>query len=152
MRRAVNAVKPAALGLESVAENGYRPILDGMCCSPPPPALPLHNTKRTRSELLSPAVGDSEIVMIGEASHGTHEFYHHRAELTKRLITEKGFNCIAVEADWPDAYRYIESEQYSPQTDAELPLACSVNRFAQSGRTSRDESAQESLGDFRRFP
>jgi erythromycin esterase-like protein len=50
-------------------------------------------------------VGDAEVVMIGEASHGTEEFYHHRAEITKQLIERAGFNCIACEADWPDAYR-----------------------------------------------
>ena len=44
--------------------------------------------------------------MIGEASHGTHEFYQQRAEITKQLIREKGFTFIAVEADWPDAYRF----------------------------------------------
>jgi erythromycin esterase-like protein len=71
--------------------------------------------------------------MIGEASHGTHEFYAHRAEITRRLIQEKGFTAIAVEADWPDAYR--------------------VNRFVQHGKKSRDTTAEEALGDFRRrFP
>jgi hypothetical protein len=44
-------------------------------------------------------------VLLGEASHGTHEFYRERAEITKRLIEEKGFTAVAVEADWPDAYR-----------------------------------------------
>lgn len=43
--------------------------------------------------------------MIGEASHGTQEFYAHRAEVTRKLIQEKGFTMVAVEADWPDAYR-----------------------------------------------
>ena len=51
------------------------------------------------------AVGDARLVLIGEASHGTHEFYRTRAELTKVLIEEHGFNLVAVEADWPDAYR-----------------------------------------------
>src|SRR5438309_799958 len=50
-------------------------------------------------------VGDAELVLVGEASHGTHEFYRIRAELTKALILKKGFNAVAVEADWPDAYR-----------------------------------------------
>ena len=43
--------------------------------------------------------------LLGEASHGTHEFYLERAEITKRLITEKSFTAVAVEADWPDAWR-----------------------------------------------
>ena len=50
-------------------------------------------------------VGDARFVLIGEASHGTHDFYRVRSELTKRLIREKGFVAVAVEADWPDAYR-----------------------------------------------
>jgi erythromycin esterase-like protein len=50
-------------------------------------------------------IGDASIVCIGEASHGTHEFYSERAKITKRLIDEKGFHAVAVEADWPDAYR-----------------------------------------------
>src|SRR5439155_1636525 len=50
-------------------------------------------------------IGDAQFVMLGEASHGTHEFYRFRAELTKRLIAAKGFAAIAVEADFPDAYR-----------------------------------------------
>ena len=44
-------------------------------------------------------------MLLGEASHGTHEFYRERAEITRRLIREKGFTAVAVEADWPDAYR-----------------------------------------------
>jgi erythromycin esterase-like protein len=50
-------------------------------------------------------IGDARFVLIGEATHGTREFYHERAEITKRLIQEKGFTAVAVEADWPDAYR-----------------------------------------------
>ncbi|SCY73093.1 Erythromycin esterase homolog [Nitrosospira sp. Nl5] len=69
-------------------------------------------------------------VLIGEATHGTAEFYRIRAELTKHLIAEEGFDAIAVEADWPDAYR--------------------VNRFV-SGR-SEDMDADSALSDFQRFP
>jgi erythromycin esterase-like protein len=75
-------------------------------------------------------VGQARYVLIGEASHGTHEFYRIRAEITKRLIREHGFSAVAVEADWPDAYR--------------------VNRFVR-GRSS-DSDATEALGDFARFP
>ena len=50
-------------------------------------------------------IGDARFVLLGEASHGTHEFYRERAEITRRLIEEKGFTAVAVEADWPDAYR-----------------------------------------------
>jgi len=75
-------------------------------------------------------VGDSRFVLIGEASHGTHEFYRIRAQITKRLIAEKGFDAVAVEADWPDAYR--------------------VNRFVRF--ESDDEDAIDALGGFQRFP
>lgn len=49
-------------------------------------------------------IGDSRIVMLGEASHGTHEYYTWRSYITKKLISEKNFNFIAVEGDWPDCY------------------------------------------------
>ena len=75
-------------------------------------------------------IGNAHFVLIGEASHGTHEFYRVRSEITKRLIDENGFSAVAVEADWPDAYR--------------------VNRFVR-GR-GNDTSATEALGGFRRFP
>lgn len=75
-------------------------------------------------------IGNAQFVLLGEASHGTHEFYRIRAEITKRLILENGFTSVAVEADWPDAYR--------------------VNRYVQ-GR-SVDDDAEEALAGFRRFP
>jgi erythromycin esterase-like protein len=75
-------------------------------------------------------VGNARFVLIGEASHGTHEFYRIRAEITKRLIREKGFQAVAVEADWPDAYR--------------------VNRYVR-GRPG-DADAVDALGGFQRFP
>lgn len=50
-------------------------------------------------------IGDANIVMLGEASHGTHEYYTWRAHITQKLVEEKGFNFIAVEGDWPDCYR-----------------------------------------------
>ncbi|MBD2564417.1 MULTISPECIES: erythromycin esterase family protein [Nostoc] len=75
-------------------------------------------------------IGDARIVLIGEATHGTHEFYKQRAEITKRLIQEKGFTAVAVEADWPDAYR--------------------VNRYVQDA--SEDPTPAEALSGFQRFP
>ena len=56
-------------------------------------------------------IGDRPVVMLGEASHGTHEYYTWRTAISKRLIQEKGFNFIAVEGDWPDCYkinRYVK--------------------------------------------
>ena len=67
-------------------------------------ARPLTGAPGDHDELLE-MVGDAEVVLLGEASHGTHEFYRQRAVITKRLIEEKGFTAVAVEADWPDAYR-----------------------------------------------
>ncbi len=75
-------------------------------------------------------IGDARFVLIGEASHGTHEFYEQRAEITKRLIQEKGFTAVAVEADWPDAYR--------------------INRYVRG--MSDDPTPAEALGGFVRFP
>jgi erythromycin esterase-like protein len=72
----------------------------------------------------------AHFVLLGEATHGTAEFYRARAEITQRLIAEAGFNAVAVEADWPDAYR--------------------VNRFVRG--VSFDSDANAALGDFRRFP
>ena len=75
-------------------------------------------------------IGDVRLVLIGEATHGTDEFYSIRAELTKALIRAKQFNLVAVEADWPDAYR--------------------INRWAR--HMSHESGAEEALADFVRFP
>jgi len=50
-------------------------------------------------------IGSRKIVMLGEASHGTHEYYVWRTAISKQLIMEKGFKFIAVEGDWPDCYK-----------------------------------------------
>ncbi len=74
-------------------------------------------------DALMDLVGDARFVLIGEASHGTHEFYQQRALITQRLIEEKGFNAVAVEADWPDAYRvncYVRGRSSAPDADAAL--------------------------------
>ncbi|HLG41079.1 MAG TPA: erythromycin esterase family protein [Chitinophagaceae bacterium] len=61
--------------------------------------------RKTDLEPLFDRIGDARIVMLGEASHGTHEYYTWRSYISKRLVEEKGFNFIAVEGDWPDCYR-----------------------------------------------
>src|SRR5271157_459012 len=99
----VDSVRKAAHPLQGAADD-YDPLLD--------------------------LIGDARFVLIGEASHGTHEFYRERAQITKRLILEKGFTAVAVEADWPDAYR--------------------VNRYVR-GQGS-DGDAAEALSGFERFP
>jgi len=70
--------------------------------------------------------------MIGEASHGTSEFYHHRAEISKLLILEKGFNLIALESDFPDTHK--------------------VNQYVTNSKYSTAKNASESLSEFSRFP
>jgi len=92
-------------------------------------AVAFDGTSDVANEILA-LVGDAKLVLIGEASHGTHEFYKYRAEITKHLIEEKNFSAVAVEADFPDAYR--------------------VNRYARGFGT--DQWADEALSDFRRFP
>lgn len=81
-------------------------------------------------EALEEIVGDARVVLIGESSHGTREFYEARAEITKWLIQEKGFCAVAAEADWPDAYR--------------------VNRYVRGH--GDDGSADDALKGFQRFP
>jgi erythromycin esterase-like protein len=65
---------------------------------------PLQRTAGDYDALLQ-EIGDARFVLLGEATHGTHEFYRARAEISKRLIEENGFSAIVAEADWPDAYR-----------------------------------------------
>lgn len=75
-------------------------------------------------------IGDARFVMIGEATHGTHEFYQTRIEITQQLIQQKGFMAVAIEGDWPDAYR--------------------VHRYLQGGDDTQD--SENALNDFERFP
>jgi len=56
-------------------------------------------------DVLLERVGDARVVMLGEASHGTSEYYTWRERISRRLVEEKGFRFIAVEGDWPDCYR-----------------------------------------------
>lgn len=92
-------------------------------------AKPLTENKNDYDELIE-RIGDNSIVLLGEASHGTHEFYKARAEITKRLITERGFTIIAIEGDWPDANK--------------------VDRYIRSNDDIK--TTEESVSDFKRFP
>jgi erythromycin esterase-like protein/predicted phosphoribosyltransferase len=118
---------------EQTADGEVRDLLQRARRPPPvraPEAVhPMRGELSDYDELIERAIG-TRFVLIGEATHGTHEFYRERAELTKRLITEAGFTAVAVEADWPDAYR--------------------VNRFVRG--VGEDTSAEAALSDFRRFP
>jgi erythromycin esterase-like protein len=64
--------------------------------------------------------GDARIVMLGEASHGTSEFYRARAEISRRLIEQHGFTIVAVEADWPDAATVDRYVRHRPWREGEL--------------------------------
>jgi erythromycin esterase-like protein len=66
-------------------------------------ALPLESSGDLNS--LLDRIGDARVVMLGEATHGTAEFYEWRARITRRLLLEKDFSFVAVEGDWPDCYR-----------------------------------------------
>ena len=92
-------------------------------------AIPLAGSPRDFDPLLDRA-RDAKFVLLGEATHGTHEFYRVRAQITRRLIEELGFSALAVEADWPDAYR--------------------VNRFVRGA--SGDLDSVDALAGFKRFP
>ena len=90
-------------------------------------------TLKSKADLqpLMDRIGDAKIVMLGEASHGTHEYYTWRTHISKQLIEEKGFNFIAVEGDWPDCYR--------------------LNRFVK-GYDTDSKSAFKVLHAFNRWP
>ena len=90
---------------------------------------PITRSRADYDDLLQ-LVGDRRVVLIGESTHGTHDFYRERARITQRLIEELSFDGVLLEADWPDAAR--------------------VNRFV-TGR-SDDADARAALADFRRFP
>ncbi len=91
--------------------------------------VPLDGTPRPYDRLLE-KIGEARFVLLGEASHGTHEFYRERTRITEKLILEKGFDAVAVEADWPDAHR--------------------VQRFIK--RASDARTPDEALSTFDRFP
>src|SRR5688500_6476765 len=75
-------------------------------------------------------IGDAPLVLLGEATHGTHDFYATRARITRALIEERGFSAVAIEGDWPDTYR--------------------VNRYVQGEDGGAD--AVDALSGFERFP
>jgi erythromycin esterase-like protein len=90
-------------------------------------ALDADSAARRVFEAIDPSVS---LVLIGEATHGTREFYRLRADLTRVLIEQRGFSCVAAEADWPDAYR--------------------ANRWVRL--QGDDQTAEAALADFTRFP
>jgi erythromycin esterase len=79
------------------------------------PTHPLNSSQDL--DILLQQIGNARIVLLGEASHGTSEFYTWRAEISKRLMQEKGFNAIAVEGEWADSYR-VNNFIKGPQKDS----------------------------------
>ncbi|ABF89534.1 erythromycin esterase family protein [Myxococcus xanthus DK 1622] len=92
-------------------------------------ALPVSGRASDLDPLIE-SIGDARFVLLGEATHGTHEFYQARATLTRRLIAEQGFHALVVEADWPAALR--------------------VDAFVRGN--GQDATAAGALGNFQRFP
>lgn len=107
------------------ASNLYRHLI----ASARSAARPFHATWKDHAELLD-RIKSARVVLIGEASHGTQDFYHLRASITKYMIEHHGLTAVAVEADWPDAYR--------------------VNRFVRG--EGPDQDANSALAGFERFP
>jgi erythromycin esterase-like protein len=101
--------------------------------APEPPLAahvhPLGGDARDYDPLLR-AIGDAHLVLLGEATHGTHEFYVERMRITQRLILERGFTALALEADWSDAAR--------------------VDRYVRG--EPGDATAEEALAGFTKFP
>jgi erythromycin esterase-like protein len=92
-------------------------------------ARPLQGDTRDHDALLA-LIGNARYVLLGEATHGTHEFYAERAAITRRLIEEHAFDAVAIEGDWPDTYR--------------------LNRFVRGAND--DRAAAAALAGYQRFP
>lgn len=133
-----NPAAEAARAAETAA--GVRPILGELALSGPPPevvlvrqrparpvaeaaklireeAEPFDDLETAGLDALLDRIGNSRVVLLGEATHGTSEFYRFRARVTRELILRKGFDVVAVEADWPDAAqidRYVRGRQAPP--------------------------------------
>jgi erythromycin esterase-like protein/predicted phosphoribosyltransferase len=86
-------------------------------------ARPLAGVEGDWDPLLDAIGDDTRYVLLGEATHGTHEFYAARAALTRRLVEAHGFSAVVVEADWPDAsrvHRYVRGAGDDPDAEAAL--------------------------------
>jgi erythromycin esterase-like protein len=112
------------------------PLLLALACSASQPSEPVDlrphplTGAATDYDPLLQAIGNAHLVLLGEATHGTHEFYVERMRITQRLVAEKRFTAVALEARWTDAAR--------------------VDRYVKGQST--DRSAAEALGEFEEFP
>lgn len=160
--KAIKIVKPSLFGslkhakyqthTESTMPHQHRPPVDETT------ALSLlHQHALTPSPLQSledkifNTIDDTaQLVLIGEASHGTHEFYKMRADLSLRLIKDRGFDAVLAEADFPDAFRanmYVKG-----MTTVGSTGSTTVQREREQEGFLRDQTAEQALGDFGRFP
>jgi erythromycin esterase-like protein len=108
-----------------MSEQAYQKLIDVIADV----AEPLSKQADKYSSLLD-KIGNARFVLLGEASHGTHEFYQARIEITQQLIEKKNFMAVTIEGDWPDAYR--------------------IHRYLQG--VGSEEDCNQALGDFTRFP
>jgi len=92
-------------------------------------AIPLEGDARGYQDLYN-SIDTARFVLLGEASHGTAEFYRERIKITKKLISDDGFDAVVIEGDWPDSYR--------------------VNEYVNS--RSSDKCGEQALLGFQRFP
>jgi protein-L-isoaspartate(D-aspartate) O-methyltransferase len=102
---------------------------EGKAADPRTPAELIRDAAEPLPDLEDPSFGDwfdrfadARVVLLGEASHGTSEFYRARAAITQHLVTQHGFNIVAVEADWPDAAsidRYVRHRPNREEGDVD---------------------------------
>jgi erythromycin esterase-like protein len=116
-------------GCASAAASAKKTAPDGVLGPVRQAALPVTGQESDYDPLLG-LIGDSRFVLLGDGTHGTHEFYRERARITLRLLREKGFGAVAIEGDWDDAER--------------------VNRYVRG--LGSDTSAEQALAGFRDFP
>ena len=119
----------AALGTGGCSSGEAQPAPASAAAALAAEAKPLAGTAADYDPLLA-AISDARFVLLGEATHGTREFYRERARITERLVRERGFRAVVIEGDWPDADR--------------------VNRYVRG--LGGDRTAEAALADFRDFP
>jgi erythromycin esterase-like protein len=95
-------------------------------------------------DILLDHIGNSQFVLLGEASHGTCEFYRWHTEITKRLIKEKEFSFIAVEVDWPDCYKVIDTLKDFPT----LTNRNVISYFSKKIKSSFEQTVEDKIEEF----
>jgi protein-L-isoaspartate(D-aspartate) O-methyltransferase len=144
------------IGKEGWSEGGEvsRPLPDLIAAN----AEPLPDLADPAFGALFDRFGDARVVLLGEASHGTSEFYRARAAITRRLIEEHGFTIVAVEADWPDAATIDRYVRHRAKREGEEPAFArfptwmwrneEVDAFIRWMRKHNNERAYEAMAGF----